>query len=106
MTDAEKLKAYAVLIDHCDSLALNMNDTFARACADSEDMASIDVPHMLPIIARHGSDALVAYVAVKCSIEPITYKCSQDGLKPYEEAKKEILALKESEKFFLNPDFA
>lgn len=105
MTPDEELKAYKLLVGGCDSLELDMNDTFAAACADSETMPVVDVHCMLPILAKHGGDALIAYVAVKCNIEPIIYKRSEESI-PYQEAKKEILALKESEEFFLHPDFA
>lgn len=105
MTPDEELKAYKILVGGCFSLELNMNDTFAFAAADSESMTEIDVERMLPLIAKYGHHALTAYVAVKCNIEPITCKCRHDS-EPYQEAKKEVLALKETWENFLNPDFA
>ena len=105
MTPDEELKAYETLIASCFSLELNMSDTFAFACADVETLAEIDVEHMLPLIVKYGHHALTAYVAVKRGVEPITCKCGHDS-EPYQEAKKEVLALKESSEYFLNPDFA
>lgn len=96
----ERTKAIDVLLDGCHSFQLNMNDTFAYACGDSEEMIVDDFEKMVPIIAKHGHHALTAYVAVKRKAEPISCKCHHDG-QPYKDARKEIEALKAADEYFM-----
>ncbi len=97
----ERQKALEELVKASMEFTLNMSDTFAFATADCETMSEHDFEKMVPVIAKHGQHAFTAYVAVKRGIEPITCPCGHDG-PPYQEAKKEVLALKEANKYFLS----
>ena len=69
-SDEEKLKALKVIIEGAFWFELNMNDTFAFACADSEEMCPLDFEKIIPVIAEYGHDALTAYAAFKRDAEP------------------------------------
>jgi hypothetical protein len=105
-TREEVTRAVETLVDSTFKFTLNMNDTFAFACADADDLDSDDFYFMIPIIARHGHHALIAYVAFKRSLEsksevtPITCKCHHDG-KPYHDARKEIEELFNTNSLFM-----
>ena len=85
----ELKKAVKILIEGSHYFALNMNDTFAYACADVEEMVPEEFEKIIPIIAKYGHDALTAYAAYKRHTEPIHCKCCHDGPE-YQEAKKAI----------------
>ena len=99
MTPEEKAKALDVLLEGSFSFQLDMNDTFAFACGDSEEMWTSDFPLMAPIIAKYGHDALRAYAAVKRAAEPIVCGCNYRNERYYA-ARREIEAIQER-----NPDF-
>lgn len=101
MTDAEKLQAYETLMKYCDSVSLNMNDTFAFASGDCEEMSEYDLQIMLPVILKYGADALVAYAAMARCQEPITCSCNHKN-KNYYAAKKEIEAFIVANKYFMH----
>ena len=68
LTDAEKLAAYEELMECSFYVILNMNDTFGGA-GESEEMNSDDVEEMLPLIHEYGAKAVIAYAAVKQTME-------------------------------------
>lgn len=97
--DADRLKALETVLNGAFYITLNMNDTFAFACADYEDMSVSDFDLMASVIAKYGQDALTAYVAVKRGQEPISCKCDHKNER-YQAAKGEIQKIKEAK-----PDF-
>jgi hypothetical protein len=101
MEDAEKAKVLDLLIQGAYSIRLNVSDTFAFATADSEDMDTYDLEIMLPVILKYGHSAFTAYVAVKRAQEPIDCKCNHKQ-PAYQEAKKEIEALREEHEYFMS----
>lgn len=97
--DEDRLKAFEILLNGAFSISLNMNDTFAFACADVEEMSVSDFDLMVPVISKYGQDALTAYAAVKRNQEPISCKCDHKNER-YQAAKVEIKKIKEAK-----PDF-
>ena len=75
-----------------------MNDTFAFACSDGENMDIDDFIKAIPVIEKYEKDAFTAYVSLKRSkragedIHPIKCKCCHDG-PGYHKARKELQAL-------------
>lgn len=96
----EREKALEALLEGSFSVNLNMNDTFAFACGDSEEISVEDFDLMVPIIAKYGQSALTAYVAVKRDADPITCRCGHDG-PDYKAARAEVEALKNADKDFM-----
>lgn len=96
----EREKAVEELLKGSLWIDLNMSDTFAFACADSERMSMDDFELMVPVIAKYGRDALTAYVAVKRNAEPIHCKCGHDG-PDYKKARAEVEAIKAANEFFM-----
>lgn len=94
-----RMKAFETVLNGAFSISLNMNDTFAFACADMEEMSVSDFDLMVPAISKYGQDALTAYAAVKRNQEPISCKCNHKNEK-YQAAKVEIQKIKEEK-----PDF-
>lgn len=99
-TNEERAKAMEEILKGSFSFQLNMNDTFAFACADSEEMSTDDFEKIVPIIAKYGQNALNAYAAVKRKAEPIDCKCNWKN-EQYQAAKKEIEAIKAADKYFM-----
>ncbi len=96
----DRMRAMRTLVDASDTFVLNMNDTFGFATADVEEMDSEDFERMVPVIARHGRAALVAYAAVKRRAEPIDCKCNHRS-DAYRAARKEIEAIKARNPYFM-----
>jgi hypothetical protein len=96
----DRQKAMEAVFRGSDSFILNMNDTFAFASGDSEEMPEYDFNRLVPVIAKYGKDALTAYVAVKRKAEPITCKCNHKN-ENYYAAKKEIEAIKAEDESFM-----
>lgn len=96
----EREKAFEELLKGSFWVDLNMNDTFAFACADSEKFNADDFDLMVPVIAKYGQSALTAYAAVRRGAEPITCPCGHDG-PDYQAAKKEIEAIKAANEYFM-----
>jgi hypothetical protein len=92
-TPEQAAKAREVVVDGSYAFRLNMNDTFGFACADGEEMDDYDFELLMPIIAKYGRHALVAYVSVKRKAEPMHCPCGHDGHE-YKSARAEIEALK------------
>jgi len=70
-------------------LLLNVNDTFAFACADAELVAWEDMVEVYDLYNRYGYHGIVAWVARKRNMRPITCSCHHDGPK-FVEACKEL----------------
>lgn len=85
----EEQRAIQILLKGSFSVNLNMNDTFAFASADAEEMSVDDFLLMMPVVAKYGGHALTAYVALKRKAEPIHCTCGHDG-PGYLAARKEI----------------
>jgi hypothetical protein len=100
LTTEQERDALRKLLGGAFTIQLNMNDTFAFACSDSEEMDLDDVEELLPLIHRYGRHALTAYVAVKrskvedCDVQPISCTCCHDG-EEYRAARAEIERLYE-----------
>lgn len=97
----EKIKAMEVLLDAVFEVTLSMNDTFAFSSGDAETMSTDDFEQLIPIIAKYGHDALVAYAAVKRKAEPISCRCNHKN-EQYYAAKKEIEELKKTAEYFMD----
>jgi hypothetical protein len=75
-----KEEALEMLLTDTYHITLNMNDTFAYACADSEEVDADDMMSLLPLIQEFEYDAITAFVSVKREImegyvgHPISYK--------------------------------
>ncbi len=96
----EREKALEQLLKSTGYIMLCMNDTFAFATAEGEPMAPKDFELMVPIIARYGHNAFVAYAAVKNNVEPISCRCNHIN-EQYYAAKKEIEEIKKSNEYFM-----
>lgn len=96
----ERAKALEEVMKGAFSITLNMNDTFAFACADAEDMSSDDFEIMVPLIAKYGQPALTAYASVKRDKDPIHCPCGHDS-EPFQKAREEVRALKKSHEDFM-----
>lgn len=99
----EKVKALQTVLNGSFCFVLNMNDTFGFACAESEEMGVDDFELMVPIIAKYGHHALIAYAAVKKKVEPIHCKCGHDA-EPYRQARVEVEELKAKNDYFMMAD--
>lgn len=97
----EKQKAVEVLMENTNQFILNMSDTFAFACADVEEMSDYDFEVLIPVVAKYGHDALVAYAAVKRGQEPIDCKCAHKNPR-YQAAKKEIEDINMKDEYFMD----
>ena len=53
------------------SVGINLNDTFAYACADEERMDWDDFIDLIPMIKERGYNVLTAYAALKRGCDPI-----------------------------------
>jgi len=71
MTDSEKARVLDVLVRSAFYIILNMNDTFAYATADREEVDVDDLEPIFPAIVKHDYHALVAYVARVRGYEPL-----------------------------------
>lgn len=100
MTDSDKAKVLDVLGESCFGFLISMNDTFAFACADVEQMSDYDLDRMAPLIAEYGHDALVAYAAVKRKAEPIDCRCNHKNER-YRTAKKIVELIKGNDEHFM-----
>jgi hypothetical protein len=98
----EELRACWVAVRGGHSVLLNMNDTFAFASADVEEISTDDILTAAPIFAKYGNDALTAYAAVRRGYEPIDCRCNHKN-DNYKAAKLEIEELKKTEKYFCLP---
>lgn len=97
MMDEIKEKALGIVLQGSFSFSLNMNDTFGHALADSEEMAVEDFEMIEGTIARHGHDALIAYVAVKRDLHPLeSYRTEA-----FRQACREIKEVQGRERFFM-----
>jgi len=85
----DRLKVLEKILSSCHSFAINMNDTFYYACADSSQIDSGDMEDLLPIIDKYGFDAFVAYEAIKRGHDPQIPKNANDP--KFKAAKQEIL---------------
>ena len=101
MTTEDRLKVLDTLLEGTYSVRANMNDTFAFACSDYEDIEADDVITMLPVIARYGRDALTAYAALKRGAEPIKCRCNH-RIPRYFAAKDEIQDIRKREPDFMS----
>jgi len=52
---------YETLIKNCFSLDINIGDTFAWGCADTESLNSDDALDLIPFIEKYGDEAIVAF---------------------------------------------
>ena len=57
------MKAEEFLKKYCFWISINMNDTFGWACADYEQVDIEDIPKILEIEERFGSDGVNAFCA-------------------------------------------
>ena len=67
--DEEVLKQ---ILDHAHAVAINMNDTFYYACADSSVIDVDELEDLTPVIKECGYYAFVGYEAIKRGHDPIT----------------------------------
>lgn len=98
--DEQRAKAFEELLKGAHWIDLNMNDTFAFACADSEKFNADDFTLMVPVIAKYGQSALTAYAAIRRNAEPIHCPCGHDG-PDFKAAKEEILKIKAANEYFM-----
>ena len=56
---------FETLIQNCHNLEINIGDTFAWGCADSESIEGGDALDLIPFIEKYGDEAIVAFVSVK-----------------------------------------
>jgi hypothetical protein len=63
-------------------LLLNLNDTFAYACADAEEFGLRDASHLQEIYVRYGHGGVIAWAAIRrCTGDPIrVYACYEEAL--------------------------
>ena len=71
-------------------LVLNMNDTFAFATADAEEVPPSQWQEVADIYKEFGRDGLTAWTAIRRNAEPIHCKCGHDG-PGYTKAKEALL---------------
>lgn len=90
MTELEALK---MILEDTFELTLNMNDTFYYATGDCETLEGDDLLSILPVVQKYGTDALVAYVALKRGHDPTI---PQNITKNFNLAKKELKPLFDS----------
>jgi hypothetical protein len=78
------------LIATTNRMVFNLNDCFSYATSEEVEINSEDVEELLPIIAKHGFNAILAYVAVARDETPLRAK---EG--DFQEAVREVRAFKE-----------
>lgn len=76
------------LLEACDSVTINLNDVFAYACADSDEICSWDIAQLKPLFEEHGTALFEAYFSVKRGCKPIS---PGPG---HKEARKALVELK------------
>lgn len=62
------------------SVSLNMNDTFGWACAESEEVAIIDLPKLLDVWEKFGSSGVDAFAAVQRDEDVMDHKAVRTPL--------------------------
>ena len=93
-----ELEAYKLVFEDSFFVSLNMSDTFAWGCSESEDMEAEDVEEIIPLVQKYGRIALVAYAAVKRGYDPQLKNYRVDE---YWAAKKEVEKMYEDGKILL-----
>lgn len=95
-----RLQAFGELVmDGSFQITLNMNDTFAFASADAEDMPTYDIKHVVPLFQQYGHDALNAYAAVKRGYDVMDDPSLRTS--GYYDAKAKLLVLKSNIPYFM-----
>ncbi|MDO8659570.1 MAG: hypothetical protein Q7K54_03120 [Candidatus Parcubacteria bacterium] len=59
-------------------LYLNMNDTFAWACADAEEFTIEELPIIYDVFEKFGHSGIIAWASQKNGMEPIKPCCTDD----------------------------
>lgn len=95
MTPEEELAIYKDIVKSCFTLHTNLNDTFYWACADVGEVQADDVPKLVPVYHKYGSDTLVAYEAIVRGHDPESSLMSRwkDKGDAYWKAKAELQPL-------------
>jgi len=63
-------KNMQLILDSCHAVAINLNDTFYYACADSACIDMDELGDLDPVLTKYGFDAFVAYEAIKRGHDP------------------------------------
>lgn len=90
-----------MILEGCHFVLLGMNDTFAWACADCEQVDVYDLPHLVPLFKQYGYDALNAYVAIKRGQDVLDHPKLRT--QEYWAAKEKIKVLKDNIEYFMDP---
>lgn len=87
------------LEERCNSVTLNMNDTFGYASADSVEISYWDLQKLKKLYAEYGQDAFIAYAALKKrKLNPIPPLITP----AYKKAKEEVLYLRKQRELWFD----
>lgn len=68
------------ILKACNSVTYNLNDTFAYACADSEEINIEDFYAFQStyLYSKYGHDLIIAYCSLKLKIDPLEPFCTDN----------------------------